>query len=95
MPAFLIADVKITDPALYDRYKAGVPASLEPYGGRFKVRGNPAIVAEGDWQPARLVMLEFPDMKSLKAWYGGPEYQAIIKDRLDGAITNMIFVEGV
>ncbi|WP_309974685.1 DUF1330 domain-containing protein [Variovorax guangxiensis] len=31
------------------------------------------------WQPARLVVIEFPSMDDLHAWYRSPEYQAIVR----------------
>ncbi len=40
MAAYVIVDVKVTDPETYERYKAGVPPTLAKYGGRFLVRGG-------------------------------------------------------
>ncbi len=94
MAAYVIADVHVDDVETYSQYSARVPATLTPYGGRFAVRGGAITRAEGGWKPSRIVMLEFPDMARLKAWYNGPEYQAILQQRLDSATTSMIFVEG-
>ncbi len=69
MPAYLIADVDVTDAETYDRYRREVPASLEAFGGRFLVRGGDVQVVEGDWQPFRLVILEFPDADTRRRWY--------------------------
>ena len=49
----VIADVDVTDPTGFAEYRALVPATLEPYGGRFLIRGGAHDVAEGDWRPAR------------------------------------------
>ena len=68
MPAHLIADVHVTDPETYDRYRQEVPASIEACGGRFLVRGGASDVAEGDWRPRRLVIIEFPDAAALRRW---------------------------
>jgi uncharacterized protein (DUF1330 family) len=95
MVAYVVADVVVTNPEIYGAYRAEVPATLEPYGGKFLVRGGAVTKVEGDWAPGRMVILEFPDMDRLKGWYHGPEYQAIIQGRLDGGVTNMIFVEGL
>jgi antibiotic biosynthesis monooxygenase (ABM) superfamily enzyme len=32
----------------------------------------------GHWKPERVVVIEFPDMDSLYAWYNSPEYQPLI-----------------
>jgi uncharacterized protein (DUF1330 family) len=60
MSAFVIADVTVTDPAGYERYKQLTPAAIGAFGGRFVARGGEAAALEGDWQPARLVIGEFP-----------------------------------
>ena len=60
MSAFVIVDIEVTDPVRYEEYKARAGATVTQYGGRFVVRGGPAQVLEGDWQPARVVVLEFP-----------------------------------
>src|SRR3954463_76094 len=52
-----------------------------PRGGRYLARGGLHEVLEGDWEPHRLVVLEFPDMASLKAWYDSPEYAPIKRVR--------------
>ena len=54
MAAYVIADVDVTDPTGFAEYRALVPATLEPYGGRFLIRGGAHDVAEGDWRPARV-----------------------------------------
>src|SRR3954467_14531784 len=68
--AFLIADIDIADPTTYEDYKRQVAPLIARFGGRYLARGGPHEVLEGDWEPHRLVVLEFPDMASLKAWYG-------------------------
>jgi uncharacterized protein (DUF1330 family) len=52
-------------------------------------------VAEGVWQPSRMVMLEFPNMEQAKQWYDGEEYQGIKAGRLKAARTNIVLVQGV
>jgi uncharacterized protein (DUF1330 family) len=38
-------------------------------------------VLEGDWQPTRLVVVEFPDLEAAKAFYESEEYRAAMKLR--------------
>ena len=40
MSAYVIAEVSVTDPKLYEEYRRLVPATLAKYGGRFLVRGG-------------------------------------------------------
>ena len=95
MPAYVIAQVDVHDPATFKRYADAVPATIAQYGGKYRVRGGAVTAKEGDWSPKRLVMLEFPDMATAHRWYDSPEYQAIIGDRLSASNGKLIFVEGL
>lgn len=94
MAAYLIADIQITDPAMYEEYRALVPATVEKYGGRFRVRGGHAENLEGDWNPNRVVVLEFDSMDRLKEWYNSPEYSAAREIRFAASSGRSIVVEG-
>ena len=95
MPAYLIVETDITDPEQYERYKAETPASLAAVGARFLARGGELAVLEGDWEPSRLVVAEFPDLETLKRWYESPGYQDVKKLREGAANLRIVAVEGV
>ena len=95
MPAYVIVETDIYDPEQYEQYKAVSPAAVAGGGGRFVVRGGELAVLEGDWEPVRLVMLEFEDLEAAKRWYASPEYQAAKQLREGAANLRMIAVEGV
>jgi uncharacterized protein (DUF1330 family) len=94
MPAYLIVETDIHDPEQYERYKAATPASVAAGGGRFVVRGGELAVLEGDWEPSRLVVLEFESLEAIKRWYHSPEYQEVKKLRDGAADLRMVAVEG-
>jgi uncharacterized protein (DUF1330 family) len=95
MPAYVIVDVDVTDPERYERYKAATPATIAAAGGRFLVRGGEFTILEGDWQPARLVVLEFESLAAAERWYESEAYQAAKKLRGEGARMRMVAVKGV
>jgi uncharacterized protein (DUF1330 family) len=95
MAAYLIANVDVHDQTRYDNYRRHVLPTVEAYGGRFLVRAGPFEVVEGDWQPKRLVILEFPDMATAKRWYASPEYQEVVKDRWASTNSQAVFVDGI
>jgi uncharacterized protein (DUF1330 family) len=69
---------------------------FEEYGGRFAVRGGRYEALEGNWQPQRTIMVEFPDFDRARQWHDWPEYQALVPLREQNARTNfMTFVEGI
>ena len=95
MPAYVIVETDIHDPEQYEQYKAASPAAVAGGGGRFVARGGELAVLEGDWSPSRLVILEFPDLETAKAWYVSENYQEAKKLRDGAARLNMVAVEGV
>lgn len=95
MAAYVIAEVNVTDPTLYEDYRKLVPATVQKYGGRFAVRGGKVEVKEGSWTPARLVVLEFPSLEQARKWYHSPEYAPALAIRLKAANAKVILVEGV
>ncbi|WP_209332471.1 DUF1330 domain-containing protein [Lunatimonas salinarum] len=95
MPAYVIVEVSIHDPERYEAYKALTPSSLEPFGGRFVVRGGASEPLEGDWNPERIILLEFPSADQARAWWHSEAYTAARKIRQEAAHTNMLLVEGL
>ncbi len=95
MPAYIIVDLEITDAALFEQYRAAVPATINAFGGKYLVRGVAYETLEGTWQPKRVIVLQFDSMARLKEWYGSKEYAPLIALRKKCAKTNVIAIEGV
>ena len=94
MPAYFIVDLEVTDPAGFDEYRKLVPATVQQYGGRFVVRGGAVETLEGDWQPKRIVVLEFPSLEQARRWYNSEEYRDPKALRFKTAKARLILVEG-
>jgi len=94
--AYVIVDMKITDPEQYKKYMAAAPAAVKAAGGEYLVRGGRHETLEGNWQPARVAMLRFPSFEEAKAFYDGELYGKA-RDKRVGTTEffNMILVEGV
>src|SRR4029450_3907559 len=75
MPAYFIVDVNVQDPAGFEEYRKRVPATIEKYGGKFLVRGGKFEKLEGNWEPTRVVLLEFPSLEQAKRWYDSAEHR--------------------
>ena len=75
--AFVIFDVEIRDPARYQDFMAAVKLVLAVAGARYLARGGAHKVYEGDWQPRRIVILEFPSIAAWEEFYYGPIYQRL------------------
>jgi uncharacterized protein (DUF1330 family) len=95
MPAFVIVQVDIRDPVAYERYKALAPGSIAAHGGRYIARGGHSEALEGEWDPCRVVILEFESVDRAKTWLESPEYREARSLRHASATTQMIVVEGL
>ena len=94
MTAYVIAEIDVHEPGLYQEYAARVPATLEPYGGRYIVRGGQCETLEGGWQPPRMVVLEFPTSEQARGWYTSAGYGALLPLRQRASSGKLILVEG-
>ena len=95
MSAYIFASVEITDPAAYEEYRRRVPAIIAAYGGRYLARGGAVERLEGNAPVNRLVIVEFPDMVRLKAFYNSAEYQPLLAIRQRAARSDLLAIEGV
>jgi uncharacterized protein (DUF1330 family) len=95
MSAYVIVEIDVTDPVGYEEYKKGAAATVHAHGGKYIVRGGKAEVLEGDWNPKRIVILQFESIERAKEWLNCEEYREPRKMRHRTAKTNMIVVEGV
>jgi uncharacterized protein (DUF1330 family) len=95
MSAYIIVNIQVTDPVPYAEYIKGTPPTIARYNGRFLARGGPAEKLEGDYEPRRVVVLEFDTFENAKAWWDSEEYRDLRDLRQRSAITDMILVDGV
>jgi uncharacterized protein (DUF1330 family) len=95
MPAYVIFDVQIHDPARYQEFMSGVKPALEAAGARYLARGGAHRVYEGDWQPRRIVFLEFPSVAAWEEFYLGPVYQGLKAIRDASSSARLVSVEGL
>ena len=94
MPAYFIGEHRIIDEARYREYLRQVAPMIARFGGRYITRVGTHRVLEGEWQPNRVVIIEFPDMAALTGLYGSPEYQPLIALRQSASEDVLIAVEG-
>lgn len=97
MAAFLLADVSTDEMERYQAsgYLEAVPEIAAKYGGVYRARGGSMEVLEGDWQPKRMVIIEFPTMNDLMTWYNSEEYQPFKKIRQGITRSRLVAVEGL
>ncbi len=94
MSAYLIVETHITDPDTYEVYKRMAAAAIDRHGGRYLVRGGALERLEGEWDPPRLVVIEFSSMAAAKAFFECDEYVEARKVRENAASLNILLAEG-
>ena len=98
MPAYYIAEHIITDPAKFEEYRVKVGPMIAKHGGRYLTKGGSHKMPEGGhWKPERVVIIEFPNMGLLDAWYNSAEYQPLFALRKESTsdLDMVITLEGV
>ena len=95
MSAFVVVDTKIKNAEVYEEYKKLAKPIAEKYGGRYRARGGELDIRETDlWAPTRIVIIEFPDMKSAQAFVDADEYAPVKPMRTENAECTLFIVEG-
>lgn len=95
MSAYVIFDVDIRDMTKYQEFMAGVKPALEAAGGRYLARGGAHKVHEGDWEPRRIVLLEFPSVAAFEEFYHGSVYRGLKSLRDACSSARLVSVEGL
>jgi uncharacterized protein (DUF1330 family) len=95
MPAYLLANITVTDPDRYQSYREQVGPVVAQYGGRFLVRAGKVHPLEGEFGLDRCVVLEFPSMEAAQRFYHSPEYAPLLSLRIAATQSKVVFVEGV
>ena len=95
MAGYIVVLVDVRDPERYADYRKMVQPTLDAYGGRFLVRGGQVENLEGNWEPSRLVIIEFDSVERARDWWSSSEYAEAKQLRQQTTDTEMILVEGV
>jgi uncharacterized protein (DUF1330 family) len=74
MSAYVVVDLEILDPAGFEEYKKLVVPIIGNYDGKYIVAGGALETLEGDWNPKRIVVIEFPSMQRAREWFNCEEY---------------------
>ena len=95
MAAYCFFDVlEVTDAEKMERYRGGVLATVEGYGGRYLTVGGRSDIVEGEWRPVFPVLIEFPSLEQAHRWYDSEDYRELKALRLAATRGNAVFIEG-
>jgi uncharacterized protein (DUF1330 family) len=91
---YILAELEVTDPALFDTYRPLAAAAIAAFGGRYLVRGGATETLEGARKLSRVVLLEFPSPERAMEWYKSAQYQDALAIRVKAATTDLFLVTG-
>ena len=91
----MIGDITVNDQERYEDYKKLAPLAIAAFGGKYLARGGKAEKLEGNWEPDRIVILEFESIEKAKEWLDSHEYRKARLLRHKTASSNMIVVEAL
>lgn len=95
MPAYVIADIEVTDSSGYKEYAEQAPPTVASHGGRYLARGGPLQMLEGEWRPHRLVILEFESAEAAQRWHSSEDYAEPKALRQRTSRGSFVVVEGL
>lgn len=76
--ACIVGRIRVVDPVGWTAYRDGVAATLVPFDGVLVLRGHDAQALAGASAETDVVVIRFPSMDAIDAWYRSPAYQALI-----------------
>lgn len=94
MAGYLIANLSIHDPKVFEEYRKKVAPLVARFKGRYLVRGGELRTLEGNGNFKRLIVLEFPSLADAQGFYDSPEYAPVLKLRLASATGDVVLVDG-
>lgn len=95
MAAYAMVDVEVYDIAEFLRYQRRIAPLLESAGGHYLARGGELRVYAGSDQPGRLILLEFPSLEAMDAFYHSEAYRALEAEREACSRCRIVAVEGL
>ncbi|HII93429.1 MAG TPA: DUF1330 domain-containing protein [Methanosarcina sp.] len=94
MPVYMIIEIKVMDYELYTKYVEKVPEIIKKYGGRYLVRGGKVLPMFGNWNPERIVIIEFETEEQVRDCFNSTEYLKVAPLRENSTITKSVIVNG-
>jgi len=94
-PAYIIAEVRVSDAEAMKPYGEKLPATLAPFEGTAIVRNGKSVPLEGTPLNGNVAVFRFPSFEKAQAFWNSPAYQAIVPIRQKAATSRIYLVEGV
>jgi uncharacterized protein (DUF1330 family) len=91
---YLFDNVEVRDPEALARYFPQAAKLVAEHGGRYLAVDAVPEVVEGDAGLTSVVLMEFPDADSARAWYESDAYRPVRAIRHRAARNNAVLIDG-
>ena len=95
MAGYMVGNITVTDPEKFAEYGKMVPATVAQFGGTYVVRGGSPERIEGNYDPVRIVIIQFDSVEKAREWYDSDVYAPLKEMRMKASSGDLYFVEGV
>ncbi len=92
---YFVAQIRIDDPAEYEKYLEHFDEIFSRFKGEYLAIDESPALLEGNWNYTKSVLIKFNEKKDFEDWYYSDDYQRILKHRLNSSKCDTILVEGV
>ena len=93
MAAYVIIEIEVKDGDAYGHVGKVRPV-VEKHGGRYLCRGGAITPMSGNWNPERIILIEFPSTEEALGCFNSKEYKEIANLRESSTRGSAIIVEG-
>jgi len=94
MPLYMIIEIEVKVQKLYSEYIKKVSDIVTKNGGRYLARGGKITPVSNNWNPERIIVIEFQNREQIRQCFTSTEYLEIAPLREKSTISKAIIVEG-
>jgi uncharacterized protein (DUF1330 family) len=94
MPTYVVGDIHITDPDMFQAHVPRALATIARSGGRVIAGGGKMDLLEGGPMPERVFIIEFPTSDAARQWYRSEDYREALETRLSASHGRVFLIEG-
>lgn len=94
MTAYVLIEIEVHDRDMYLKYIEKARPIVESCGGHYLVRGGNVTRLYGEWEPERIILIQFPTREDVDRCFGSKEYLKIAHLRENSTVTRSIILEG-
>lgn len=90
---YVVGNIKIKNSEKWDEYRRNVPETLAPFSAELVFRGKQNRCFSGVSTYEDIVVIRFPGLDEVNAWYSSAGYQALIPLREQAADVVLVSYE--